>query len=102
MKQLHSRAERDLYQRVGEILHYLWDPIGVSSFPEARDEYDCYVPHVFSMLQQRLGRIEISDYLISIEQSQMGLTISEKVRESRLAIAEILIEHKECIDQKSA
>ena len=39
----------DLYRRIGEVLHYVWDPIGVSGYPEARDEYDMYLPQVFSL-----------------------------------------------------
>jgi hypothetical protein len=27
--------EAELYQRLDEIIHYLWDPIGVSGVPEA-------------------------------------------------------------------
>ena len=44
-KQL-SPEHQELYGRVGEVLHYLWDPIGVSGVPQARDEYDSYVPQV--------------------------------------------------------
>ncbi len=48
-----SDRENELYQRVDEVLHYLWDPIGVSDVPGARDEYHSYVPQVFSLLKQR-------------------------------------------------
>ena len=42
--------QMELYRRVDEVLHYLWDPIGVAGAPEARDEYYSYLPHVFSLL----------------------------------------------------
>jgi hypothetical protein len=41
---------QELYGRVGEVLHHFWDLIGVAGFPQARDEYDSYVPQVFSLL----------------------------------------------------
>jgi hypothetical protein len=46
-----SKYEKELYTRVGEVLHYIWDPIGVRGHPEARDEYDVYVPQVYLLLQ---------------------------------------------------
>lgn len=54
-KQL-SPFERELYQRVDEVLHYVWDPIGVSDAPEARDEYFSYLPIVFGMHSHALRR----------------------------------------------
>jgi hypothetical protein len=46
----------ELYRRTDEVLHYIWDPIGVAGVPEARDEYDSYLPHAFlcsSTIQKR-------------------------------------------------
>jgi hypothetical protein len=36
--------DKELYRRIDEVVHYLWDPIGVSDVPEARDEYHSYLP----------------------------------------------------------
>jgi len=36
--------ENELRQRTDEVLHYLWDPIGVAGAPGARDEYWSYLP----------------------------------------------------------
>jgi hypothetical protein len=33
----------ELYKRVNEVLHYVWDPIGVAYSPAARDEYQRYI-----------------------------------------------------------
>ena len=95
-----SANEAELYRRTDEVLHYLWDPIGVSGVPQARDEYDSYVPHVYSMLQQGLADTEIADYLISIQRDQMGLTASDQSQERALEIADILIDYKECIAER--
>ena len=95
-----SKNDAELYRLTDEVLHYLWDPIGVAGIPQARDEYDAYFPHVFSMLKQEVDRTAISDYLVSIERDYMGLTISDRSRERTLEIADILIGHKQCIEER--
>ena len=39
-----------LYRGTDEVLHYIWDPIGVAGCPYARDEYHGYLPRVYSLL----------------------------------------------------
>ena len=39
---------RTLHQKVKNILMQDWDPIGVQAIPEAQDEYDSYVPTIYS------------------------------------------------------
>lgn len=68
-----SPTDEELYRRIDEVLHYLWDPIGVAGIPGARDEYDAYRPHVFSLLKAGTGADEIADYLTEISTQAMGL-----------------------------
>lgn len=96
-----SPNELELYRRVDEVLHYLWDPIGVSLAPEARDEYYSYLPRVYSLLQKTTDGKDISEYLISIEQDSMGMTITEHIREHASEIANILIRYRELITKKN-
>jgi hypothetical protein len=42
-----------VHHRVDELLHYIWDPIGIAASTGARDEYDSYVPTVVKMLCMR-------------------------------------------------
>src|SRR5437016_2716387 len=63
-----------LAARVGEILHYVWDPIGVVRYPQARDEYDNYVPQVVEMLLQEKTADDIAMHLSRIETERMGLS----------------------------
>lgn len=51
-----------------------WDPIGVGAIPEAKEEYDSYVPKIYEMLIQRKTKQEMFDYLWWVETEQMGLT----------------------------
>ena len=79
--------ENELYQRADEILHYIWDPIGVAGEPGARDEYYSYLPHVFNLLKQGADEQRIADYLGSVSGEWMGMAAN---RNRDLEVAEIL------------
>jgi hypothetical protein len=65
--------ELELYKRCDEVLHYIWDPIGVAGAPGARDEYESYLPQVFKLLRGGAERDEIADYLVRVETESMGM-----------------------------
>jgi hypothetical protein len=88
MSNFRSLDENELYRRVDEVLHYVWDPIGVSYAPEARDEYHSYLPHVFNLLKQGANESKIADYLGEITSGRMGLGLN---RARDLEIAGILM-----------
>ena len=92
-----SPTEMELYRRTDEILHYIWDPIGVAGVPEARDEYYSYLPRIYNMLRDSTDGKDISEYLISIERDMMGMTITDRSRELASEIADILIKYREWI-----
>lgn len=69
-----SPPDLALYRAVDEVLHYLWDPIGVASVPEARDEYHGYIPHVFGMLKGRSIEDDLVEYLGAVSTERMGLS----------------------------
>lgn len=64
---------RDLHQSIREILVGDWDPIGIRAIAEAADEYDSYVPEIYSMLIKRRSAGDISDFLLWVETEHMGL-----------------------------
>ena len=64
------------------MLLYEWDPIGVSTVPEAADEYDSYVGTVYVMLMdQRLDAEAIESYLWTISTEYMGISEGQWLRE---------------------
>lgn len=89
-----SPTDEELYRRTDEVLHYLWDPIGVAGIPGARDEYDAYLPQVFSLLKAGAGADEIADYLTEISTQSMGLGSN---RERDRHTAALLLEWKATI-----
>ena len=94
--------QNELYERIGEVLHYLWDPIGVSNVPEARDEYDSYVPQVFSLLTRPAASEDIVEFLVKTETEAMGLSGSDLAREKAKEIVELLESYRDIIEEKRA
>lgn len=68
-----NEREMKLYRAVDEVLHYLWDPIGVAGMADARDEYQGYLPEVFRLLVQGSDEQAIAEYLGTIATGRMGL-----------------------------
>ena len=100
MKRRLPAIEEELGHRIDEVLHYLWDPIGVSARPHARDEYNAYSTHVFSILLRGCSCREIADYLTSIEKDYMDLAISDQSRANAKAVADILIDWKKYLEEQ--
>lgn len=89
-----SPSDLELYRRCDEVLHYIWDPIGVSDAPPARDEYEGYLPHVFTLVRDGADAATIAQYLLSIETGAMGLSgAPDKARDT----AELLLAWREQI-----
>lgn len=73
MGQRLSPVELEIYRRVDEVLHYLWDPIGVAGTPECRNEYQSYLPQVYSMLMAKKPASEIAGHIANVASESMGL-----------------------------
>lgn len=91
--------DTDLYRMVDEVLHYVWDPIGVSTEPRARDEYYAYVPSVFSLVRDDRNAREIAAHLRSIAVERIGLSAAP---EAEANVARLLLEWKELIRSSRA
>jgi hypothetical protein len=92
-----QRFEEELLTRINEVLHYLWDPIGVRGEPHARDEYDGYVPDIYSLLQKGASAEQIAAHLEKIETEWIGLSSNP---EHSLAIAHKLLEWRAALLEK--
>ena len=92
-----SPPDEELYRRTDEVLHYLWDPIGVAAEPMARDEYYSYLPQVFKLLKTDVGAEQIATYLSNVATERMGLAAN---REHALHVANALLAWKETILEK--
>jgi hypothetical protein len=88
---MSKQHEKELYLRVDEVLHYLWDPIGVSGIPMARDEYQSYVPQVVMLLKENANAEQIANYLNEVVTKRMGL--SENL-DATLHVVAVLLDWK--------
>lgn len=88
-----SSAARDrTLVQIRVVLNTLWDPIGVTH--DVDDEYDRYARRVHKRLLQGADDRKISDYLLKLETSSMGLPGSSE--ESRMRVVEAL---RDALDQ---
>jgi hypothetical protein len=69
-----------------------WDPLGVSDFPEAQDEYDAHVGKAYVMLMDdRASVSQIAEYLFEMATVQMGLSEESIEHEAAIRTAEALV-----------
>jgi hypothetical protein len=94
MGQKLSAHDQELYRRTEEVLHYLWDPIGVAGTPMAREEYYSYLPQVFGLLKTNATPEQIAEYLYQVSTVQMGLNGNKP---HDLRVAEVLLDWKRVI-----
>lgn len=94
-----SPQDQALIRVVGEILHYVWDPIGVAGTPQARDEYDGYVGPVFSLLRSGASESELAAHLARIADERMGLP--GRAKES-LEAASLLVDWRDFLADSRA
>lgn len=92
--EMSTEHESVLYQRVEEVLHYLWDPIGVSGIPMARDEYHAYVPQVVTLLNASADAQRIASYLEEVVTERMGLRSN---LDATLGVVSVLLDWRETL-----
>lgn len=89
--------DEELYRRVDEVLHYIWDPIGVSGIPQARDEYYSYLPGVFQLVKNKAAANIIAQHLTDIVVNRMGL---RGTTEDALEVVGVLQDWRESLDER--
>lgn len=91
MNNTMTKEQEALYKHIDEILFYKWDPIGISSGNWPRDEYESYLPTVYSLVVTNSEPSIIVDYLT---QSRARMGLSESLVKD-IKIAELLLLIKE-------
>lgn len=92
-----SPKELALYRAVDEVLHYVWDPIGVAGAPRARDEYFSYLPTVYGMVRDGRDSESIAHYLSEVCNNAIGLPANT---EHDLKVSRMLVEWREAIGER--
>jgi hypothetical protein len=76
MSSERTHFQKAVFRRVDEILHYVWDPIGVCEIAQARDEYQSYVPKVAGFLLEKKDKEELRAYLHWLESEHMSCPVT--------------------------
>lgn len=92
-------TKKELERRVDEVLFYKWDPVGINHHIMARAEYRSYVPSVLAAVNTGAHNAIVS-LLIDIQTNKMGCSVADSSVITK--IAELLLEHKEAIDNRHA
>jgi len=73
LKSNYTTEENNLYSKVDEVIHYIWDPIGISFEPEARNEYYSYLPEIYRLVKSNAPIEIIAKHLNKIQIENIGL-----------------------------
>ena len=92
--------EKELFLRVDEILHYVWDPINIRDEPAVRDEYSSYVLPIAGLLLSNATASVIAAGLADIETKRMGFDETPQLLEHSMVVAELLFSWKEFLDER--
>lgn len=72
MNHKFSKFDDELYRRIDEVIHYMWDPIGISCHPGARDEYHIYLPEIYRLIKSE-EIATLKEYMKEIAATNMSL-----------------------------
>jgi hypothetical protein len=92
-------VEEELYRRCDEVLHYVWDPIGVAGTPETRDEYDSYVGPIFSLVNEGAPVADVANALNRFVIESMEFS-PDKAKATE--VARLLLEWRDRINESFA
>jgi len=71
-RNLKTAGDFFLYKKINDILWFDWDPINVNDLAP-RDEYQCYVPEIFTLVRAKADRLEIAKRLHKFQNELMGI-----------------------------
>jgi hypothetical protein len=88
-----TREQNLLFEFIEDLLSYEWDPLGLSGFGP-QDEYQTYVPQIFSLTMGNAPAEGIADRLRSLEAETLGVAgDSQKCKR----LARLIVQKKESL-----
>lgn len=102
LTQYRPEKEQQLYIIIDEVLFYVWDPRCLSIDNECREEYLPYLPHVFDLLLHTKDGLDLYDYLVFVEETELGGFKGDTVARRRSSrLVNILLRYRKSIFNKS-
>lgn len=97
-----TEKERQLYIITDELLFNVWDPLCLSFDQQYREEYLSYLPHVFDLLLNTKDGLDLYDYLVYIEEIELGGFKGDIVARRRASrIVNTLLRYRKSLFNKS-
>lgn len=88
-----TKEQTLLFEFIDDLLRYEWDPLGLNGAGRG-DEYESYVPQLFSMAVGNATAEQIAERLRSIETQHIGVAGDfEKCRR----VAQIIVQKKQAV-----
>lgn len=72
-RNLKTAGDFFLYKKINDILWFDWDPISVNDLAPS-DEYQRYVPEIFTLVRTKADRLEIAKRLHKLQNELMGIS----------------------------
>ncbi len=69
---MDKEESRRIRVQIRHVLLEVWDPIGVKDEPNAQDESDSYIGHLYELLTGNVTDAELSKYLYWVAHDRMG------------------------------
>lgn len=90
--------EQLLYSIVDEVLFNVWDALCLSIDLKSREAYLPYLPHAFDLLNNTENGLELYDYLVFVEETQMGTFTGDALARRRASmVVDVLLGYRKSI-----
>ena len=87
--------DNELWDRIEEVVHYIWDPIGICDIPDARNEYSAYVNEIYTRV--KIGDEEkVLEYMKWVVEDRMGMAWNHESAKKSSAI--MMIWRNKCME----
>jgi hypothetical protein len=88
-----TKEQTLLFEFIEDVLRYEWDPLGMNGYGPG-DEYESYVPQVFSLAVGNATAEQIADRLRSLETETLGVAGDF---EKCLRVARIIVQKRQAV-----
>ena len=73
-----QKMNKEIWNKIDEILWIYWDPIGVNDDFNARSEYQSYIGGLYKLILTNVNAEELKNYLRKIEKEEIRIKSSDK------------------------
>jgi hypothetical protein len=98
MTRRRSENEQLLYTIADEVLFNVWDALCLSINQDYREAYLPYLPHVFDLLRTTEDGLDLHEYLVFIEETEMDAFKGDMLSRRRASMAvDLLLNYRDSI-----